>query len=467
MTVRGQAYRALCRHRDRMDSRSDFPLAERGKRKQAIAVVIAVAIGFLLVFSNFGFRFSSTSPSRNGSVANGPTFYQALASLNSSVMNQSGGPWSLVSVFGVASPTPFSPGVASFINLNISLNACQQQLAGVTMWNGSIPTFSGTFNSGTAPFWQMGYFSESSQEMLFATSVSGNPHIFDPMSVTSQCLDAYTSFRGDPSFWVNQIVANGTLPVDSSIAGRVAWNNLDQRWIDDNAPLAEVYALGPGMITGTGDVYGGNWEVYFMGCGVAGYTGVRPDYAVGVSRTGEWGGALNFTRNCVTLYNEGPVIDRGINKFFFENATVLSETTTAWVTTSFQLGVTALNGSLYDAYYDGWGVADWMTSLNLTGPSGQRLPLALSGCPNWVPMVSDCKANSSGWFVVLLSAGGEWLASYGATGPSAASWSVPVTAMVSHQSLVVVLPSAWSVSGDDLTVNSTASVCIINGTSTL
>ncbi len=401
---------------------------------------------------------------RSGSqpIADGPTFYQVLSSVNGSVRNVSGGPWSLVSVIGVASPAPFSANVAGYLRLNLSVNACEQQFNGLTLWNGSVPTFSGSFDSGTAPFWQLAYYSPATQQVLVTTDVAGVSRVYPAMSISANCTYAWTTLRQNPGSWVNQIYANGTLPVDSPIAARVAWDNLDRRWIQANAPLAEVYALGPGMITGTGDVYGGNWEIYFMGCGVAGYTGIRPIYVAGVSRGGGSEYNLNGTRNCVTLYSEGGVIDRGINQFFFSSPVLSGGGTSSWISVPYQIGVTATNGSFY-GYYDGWGVADWMTRLNLTTASGQQLPLAPSGCPNWVPTLSDCVANSSGWFVVLLSAGGEWLASYGATTQGGAGWTVPVTAMVSHQSLVIVVPSSWSPGGDRLTVNSTASEVAITG----
>jgi hypothetical protein len=423
----------------------------------ALAVVLAGGLGgwYFLVHPPSG-------PSGPQTKMDGPTFYQVLSSVNGSVSNASGGPWSLVSVIGVASPIPFSPNVAGYLVLNVSVNACQQQFNGLTLWNGSLPVFDGTFNSGTAPFWQLGYYSESSQEMLVATSVWGETRVYSPMPISSNCTYSWTTLRYDPSSWVNQIYSNGTLPVDSSVAAQLAWNNLDQHWITANAPLAEVFALGPGMMTGTGDVRDGNWEVYFMGCGLAGYTGIRPIYAAGVSRGGEWGGALNGTRNCATLYSEGPKIDRGEYQFLFSGSTFSTVATTTWVNTPFQVGIAPPNGTV-NGYYDGWGVADWMISINLTTSSGQLLPVGSSGCSVWVQSFSDCEANSSGWFVVLLSAGGEWQASYGATAHGGTGWLVPVTAVVSHQSIVVVVPASWSVTGDRLGITSTVPECVING----
>lgn len=398
--------------------------------------------------------------------SDGPTFYQVLSSLNGTVRNTTGGPWSLVSVIGVASPFPFSPNVAGYLRLNVTVNSCQEAIDGLTLWNGSLPHFTGVYSSGSAPFWQLAYYSNSSQAVLIATSVSGTPHVYAPVSISNNCTYAWTTFRSDPSSWTNQILANSTLPVDSSVAAAVAWSNSDRGWIQQNTPLAEVFALGPGLFTATGDVYGGNWEVYFMGCGVAGYTGVRLDYAAGVSRTGDWGGALNLTRNCVTLNSTGPVIDQGINKFFFSPPGATTVAATSWIDIPYQVGVTALNGSFY-GYYDGWGVANWMTKWSLTNSSGSPLQLGSPGCNTWVPVVSDCVTDTSGWYAVVLSATGEWINSYGVQPNGAVGWAEPVTAFASHQQLELVVPSSWNVPGDTLTVASTVSVCAVVGSVTL
>ncbi|MGD0588359.1 MAG: hypothetical protein ABSA63_06150 [Thermoplasmata archaeon] len=440
-------------------------LTPEPESREPVVVVFVVVVVLLLVLATVAFRSANISSPSSPPKSEGPTFYQVLASLNGSVRNVSGGPWSLVSVIGIASPIPFSPNVANYFLTNISVNSCQQQFNGLTMWNGSLPVFDGTSDSGTAPFWQLGYYSEASQTMLIATSVSGEAHVYAPMPLASNCTNSWTTFRYNPNFWVNQVYANGTLPVDSSVAARVAWANLDRGWIGQNAPLAEVYALGPGMITGTGDVYGGNWEVYFMGCGVAGFTGIRPDYAAGVSREGEWGGALNLTRNCVTLNSTGPVIDRGINKFFFSPPSPVIGAVTAWIDVPYQVGVTALNGSFY-GYYDGWGVANWMTRWHVSNLSGMTLPLGSPGCDSWVPAVSDCIANASGWYAVILSASGEWVNSYGIQSNGTVGWAEPVTAFVSHQQFVLIVPSPWNLAGDTLAVASTVNVCDVTGSIT-
>ncbi len=103
-----------------------------------------------------------------------------------------------------------------------------------------------------------------------------------------------------------------------------------------------------------------------------------------------------------------------------------------------------------------------MTGINVTTSSGQYLPLGTPTCRSRVASLADCPANATGWYAVLLSSSGEWLNSYGAS-PNGTGWALPVDALVSHQQLVVVVPSSWSTSGDVLSVTSTLSTSRVVG----
>ncbi len=431
---------------------------------------LAVAVAAVVIASGLGIWYYESSTSRSsrgpGVIADGPTFYQALASLNGSTANVSGGPWSIFSVIGIASPEPFSPNVVGYyLMVNLTMNACQADFDGVTLWNGSIPLFDGTFNSGTAPFWQVGYYSNASNEILVTTSVTGEPHVYAPIPFSSDCVRAWSSsFLSDPSAWAQSIEANGSLPVDSSVVGRVAWNNLDRGWIERNQPLAEVYALGPAIFSRTGDVPGGNWETYFMGCGIAGLAGIRPLYAAGVSRSGQWGGALNGTTNCALQDSGAPAADDGFYTLAPYTPSFTNSTTSTWVEIPFQVALAYLNGSIFT--YDGWGLADRMLDVELRDSGNQSLAAAPSGCADWVSTLEDCAANPSGWYLVLLSSGGEWQTSFGVTS-GGTGWSVPVAAVVSHQVLVLVAPRSWSVGGDQLEFSSLANGTAVTGTWTV
>jgi hypothetical protein len=444
-------------------------------RQTALAVAVAVAmtiaggLGALLVLK----QRAVSSPSV---VDDGPTFYQALASLNSSVANESGGPWSIFSVMGIAAQDPYSPSVKGYVVINASLpvNGCQAALNGLTMFNGSIPVFTGTFNSGTAPFWQFAYYSNTTGKVLVGTNILGTPHLFSPFPLLSECTHGWGDFELDPTYWTNQTYSNSSLPPDSSIAAQAVWNQVDTGYLNQHHPLVEFFTSGPAMLSATQDQPSGRLGVDFVSCGLAGFTGYEADshwatgygmaYYSGVNKNGSYAGRFNATTNCY-LGNAATVAGAvtGTYELSFFNFSISSGESAEWFTTS-----TAVNFALTGGgrYTDMWGLANWMAGLSMSTPSGQRLPPGSPGCPNWVPGVSSCAANSSGWYAVLLSQGGEWLASYGAFS-SGTGWSVPVTAMVSHQQLVIVFPSSWNVTGDLLGVTSTISSATVSGSLTL
>ncbi len=448
-------------------------LAEPPPRRRRRVVMGAILLAVVVVAAGLGGYFylaHRPGPVTAPVIADGPTFYQALGALNSSVGNESGGPWFLFSVAGIASQVHFSPNVISYYTINASIvsNGCQADLSGLTMFNGTIPRFHGTFNSGTAPFWQLAFYSNISKEILVGTDVLGVTHLSLPIPLASACAAAWYKFVLSPSQWLGQIYSNSSLPVNSPDAAQVVWTDLGahfaDQWAVENAPLAEMYMLGPAMLERTfAAPPGGNWNIDFLGCGLAGYTGNRGTSYAGVTRDGQYSGDFNATENCALL-NRDPGFPAYYYDIPFSSPSETANSTTEWAIASYQVNANYTNGS--PAFTDVWGLANWMASLNLTSRSGQALPLASSGCPNWVSATSDCVASGSGWYAVLLSQGGEWLASYGMTqnGPG---WSVPVTAMVSHQQIEIVVPNSWNVTGDRLGVNSTISSVTVTGTISL
>jgi len=434
--------------------------ARRSRRLPAVLLVLVlVAAGSLAGW--YVIEGTSHSTLSQAVRTDGPNFYQVLARLNSSVAHQTGGPWSPFSVVGLAAQADFSPNVKGYYNLNRSVNSCQSALSGVSVWNGTIPVFTGTFNSGTAPFWQIAYFSNSTLEVLITTDVSGAVHVFPPFPVTSNCTLAWFDFWQRPNFWAQQIVENSTVPPNSPNAAMTVWNNIDTSWVVHNAPLVEVLTTGPALFEATQDIYAGDWGVDFIGCGLAGITGERPLISAGTDRNGQYAGVFNASTSCAVSPNATLPSDRLMYQLVDSAPSVSGGGDTTWVTTSFQVALAYTNGTLAGDY-DGWGLANWMVSLNLTNATGARLPDASPACESWSPSIFDCVANQSGWYVVLLSAGGEWLASYGASA-SGGAWSVAVTGIVSHQMFVIVLPSGWAVSGDNLRPNSTTTYSEVRG----
>ncbi len=449
------------------ESKAPVPPKERNTSRK---IIVLGVVGSVIVAGLLGGWYFVESQSHVGPtiVDDGPNFYQVLSALNASVEREPGGPWSIFSIMGLAAQDHFSPNIQGPFNLNLSVNACQAELNGLTLWNGTIPLFHGTFNSGTAPFWQLAYFSNATKQVLVATDVQGTSHVFGPIPFSSDCVYAWFDFWLSPVYWATHIYANGTLPVNSPVAAQVAWNhfnttNIEQSWIDENNPMVEVLTSGPGPFVDQPGLGEGAWGIYFMGCGIAGKAAWQPNIQAYTDRNGSYLGQFNASRTCA-LQNYPPA-RAAYYATLFASPRVTAYGGTIAISIPYQLAIGEFNGSL-TGDYDAWGLANWMVSMNLTTPSGQRLPMGSPNCSGWVPAISDCAANDSGWYAVLLSEGGGWLASYGATqnGPG---WTVPVTAMVSHQQIVVVAPSSWNATGDVLSWNSTVSTSTVRGSVTL
>ena len=80
----------------------------------------------------------------------------------------------------------------------------------------------------------------------------------------------------------------------------------------------------------------------------------------------------------------------------------------------------------------------------------------------WVASLVSCGANTSGWYAVLLSPNGAWQGSYGETvnGPA---WNYPISPVANNETIAVVVPSSWNVTGDTLEVTSTTSELPLTG----
>jgi hypothetical protein len=434
--------------------------------RNAAAVAMAAVLAVLLVLGAFGFRIPASSKSTAETVADGPTLHEALSAVNSSIGLEGGGPWALFSVYGIAAPVPFSPNLIGYAHTNVTVNSCSQAFDGLTLWNGTLPLFNGTFNSGTAPFWQLAYFSNSTQQILLATDVLGQASLYPPIAYPSACMPWY-DFPGSSANWTS---ANNIPEIDSSVAARVAWDAALQGSvtvgdsISVNEPETEIITVGPGVFMGLGDAVSA-YGVYFDRCGEVGVVGIQPLIAAGVGSTGQLIGTANLTHNCALIKSGVGVYDSEYD-LLFSPPSINSGPLTTQIAAGFQVAIALPNGTLGN-FYDEVGLANWMTSWNLTTSSGQILPLGTPNCRSWVSSVADCVASSSGWYAVILSAGGEWVNSYGALPGGGVGWSEPVTALVSHQQLVIVLPSSWTVSGDQANVTSTVSTSTVLGSISL
>jgi len=401
-------------------------------------------------------------------VGDGPTFRQALGEVNSTVVREAGGPWSLFSVYGIASELPFSANVIGYSDDSRTINSCSYAFPGITLWNGSIPTFNGTFNSGTAPFWQFGFLSSSSSQVLVATNILGTPRVFLPVPFLGRCWPWYDMYNLETA--ANWTALGANLPVDSSVAATSAWesNILPGqqlgRYIDRSGPYVEIMTTGPGVFEGLGDRPNSTWGISFDRCGEVGITGWEPLVVAATTSSGAWYGTANLTENCAIMYSGHGSLD-GEYDFIFGSTTTSTNASTTQLATGFQLMVAFPNGT--PTRGQGWGLANWMLGLTLTQSSGAGLTLGGSTCPSWTSSVARCPANSSGWFAVLLSSNGEWVDSYGLLWNGSVGWSVPAEELTSNQTLAVVVPATWVTAGDVLVPVCRVSSSLIEGSLSL
>jgi hypothetical protein len=427
----------------------DRPLRRRIRAPLAILVVLSAVLASA---AGAGIWYYETGGhSGSGLKADGPTFYQAITEVNDSVVNETGGPWTLYAVWGIASPTPFSPNALGWSSYNQTVNSCGSQFNGLTLWNGSIPLFNGTFDSGTAPFWQFGFFSNSSQAILIATNVLGVPRVYPPMAMSSPCASA-SGLGGTPWGWAHTL---SPFPSDSPTMAESSWTAIGERWTTANQPAYETFVLGFGY-WGSGNPSG--LIVKFARCGEVGATGVQPVADVILNSNGSWNSVFNGTQGCGDVISLGPPPVYGQYLLNFSIPQISHAGSTELVGQSFQVTY----GSAPPVDADAGGLVTWMTNLSLSDDSKSPLPSVNPDCASWVPSLADCSAGGSGWYAILLSSNGSWLDAYPSLSGNVA-WEIPNVSLASNQFLAVIVPSSWGVTGDILSINGTVPGVVVSG----
>lgn len=426
----------------------------QGRSRWRWRTPLAIAIGAVVIASGVASYFAliPRTGKTNTVVDDGPTFYQALGQLNRTVGVTPGGPWILYTAYGVATPVPFSPNALGWISQNLTVNSCGALFNGLTLWNGSIPLFNGTMDSGTAPFWQIMYFSNSSQSILVATDVLGNPHVYSAIPMTSPCMMG-SSLASDPWGWAKVL---DPLPVDSPPLARSAVNALGAGWFANNPGVFEAYRFGSNY-WGSGNPAG--LVINFERCGEVGRAGVQPAASVGVSSAGDVVTRFVGVEGCGNVAKIGPPPVLFSFQLGFSRPSTVVSGESMYITAPFQALLTNRSGTVST---DASGIVSWMVRLNLTNAAGVALPVAGSSCSEWVSSTGNCVANKTGWFPALQSPSGAWLDSYGATS-SGVNWSVPDVSLVSNQQVVIVCPTSWNVTGDILVASSMATDAPVSG----
>jgi hypothetical protein len=420
-----------------------------------IVVVAGVVAGILWIGQLGSPQHNQTPPPFD----DGPTFHSALAQVNSTARGTPGGPWLLFSAMGLAAQATIMPSARGISPNNLSVQYCGSQFDGLTIWNGtSFPVFNGSIASGTAPFWQFAFFSNASQMILVATDINFVPTVFPPIPVTNPC--AMYGFGGAvvaSSYvsWLNPI------PIDTNIQAANAALVLGNSFERANYPILEMFNLGYTPFDGTNhDGNGVGLGVEYSRCGMIGAAGLQPEGDVGEDANGTVTNFGTGSLSCTVV--NGTTIGSYLFTFGSNGTSEPVEPGSTGLLLPFQVEYQNCTASDNDSSCrDGYGMVSWMTSLTLEAPGGNPLPSAPSSCQTWTYSLSRCGASSSGWSVVLVTANGAWVDVF--PGTNGTTWAIPNALMVSQEALVLLVPSAWNLMGDRLTIQGSAAVPAVTG----
>ncbi len=390
------------------------------------SVSLGIAIGLVLVLVILP---PSGSSSGVGPQPPGFTFEEAAVRASTLVANETGGPWRLVSAEGVATTAPVTP-----IPSGTPINACQT-LPGPTLWNASrIPLWIGSLNSGVAPFWSL-LFVNPTGDVLPILTINASIHEDPVVTPTSACGEALSTLDGGQPL----LNASTIAPVfDSPVASAIAWGAAGSSYLEANSQIVEYYVYGPSPVSGLS--WSNNvWGVNYFNCGIPGLAGNVNYSFVGVANSSgppfvETGG-----ESCVNLGGYNMTLGGAT----YTQAPGGGEFVAMPVSLS-------LRGYPPDPL-GAWGLATWLSSLNLTNATGVSQLLANVSCESVEFGSSSCPPSGDGWYAALTTQQGDWLDVFAQVPIRASEWFLPNVAIYTNDTLVVYLPH--SVASESLTLS--------------
>jgi hypothetical protein len=346
--------------------------------------------------------------------------------------NVTGAPWTEVSALAIVATAPIWP-------FPFEGDACESE-SGLSVWNSTlIPTWSGSLSSGISPFWSI-WFTNESDYLLSADSVGLTLHLVGPISPDSACGQALA-----PTLVHASAIDP---PVDSTVAGPIAWNYIGAGFASSHAELVEYFEMGAQQL---GDLDGSatGWAVTYETCGLPGYAG-----------------NTQFAQDVPTgVYT-----------------TVTNDSTPSWyVTESDTCSSTSYNLTFSPptnlTHVGGWasidlpfsvatdGLLAWMTALDLTNAAtGLQQQSSDLSCDSSPTNNSDCRP-TGGWFGVLESSSGYWLDVYGNIG-GRSGWLYSNTPFDTNNSLLVFSSETSNFSELTLAMQSETAAVVVNGSTT-
>jgi hypothetical protein len=414
------------------------PSVGNPERREPLVVVLAVTVALLLVLSALIFHFGSpaTGPTSPTPVT-GLSFDEALSVTNSTVGNESGGPWTLFSVIGIAAPDPVWP----FTTLDYPADC--QSVAGPSIWNSSkIPTTS-DLTSGVLPFWSLLYFN-ANDSVLAGVTTERVVQVIGPILPSTPC-----------GHQLAPLVHNATKiqpPIDSTGAANVAWAAAGASYVSTNRGAVAYFKFGVSQL---GNSWSGPaWTVIYWSCGLPGY-GLNQNFsAVGVT-------SLSNPPTVLTGYFGCSLSNFALS--FLNQTTMPGQNGTSLTQSSITVGSTVSGITIPNTV----GLVSWMSDLNLTNTtSGHRDPLATVLCNGTALGLASCRGSAGGWYAALVAPGGAWLDVY-SNRSGTPGWLYSNVPVYSGDFLTVSLPMSWTGTAQSLSAGSTTTQIAISGSTSL
>jgi hypothetical protein len=201
----------------------------RGQRPWLLPVIAVMVIVMVVIAALFALGLFRASSGNGTSSSTSTPDYSAAQSTSKSIANhQSGGPWKLYSVYGLAPAFPFNVTInATWFTGNSS---CTPPHLGIA--NGStitISEFSGNPSSGEASFWLFDFLN-SSGGWLIAIEDGGDAYALVTVSCSSEVM-AYATLLSYPT------------SLSSASAAAAAWANGGSSFAKTHPGIFEAFIL--------------------------------------------------------------------------------------------------------------------------------------------------------------------------------------------------------------------------------
>lgn len=232
----------------------------RSPRRRRLWPVAALAVAVIVVLSLWAGGILTPSGSKGPSAS--VTYSQAAAIARSAATMVPGGPWVEVGAAGIDSQRGLSANLSATTTGNCSFTPAE---VGPIPSGLTIPSYSGSFSSGSAPWWDLVYLNRGTQELLTVAVVNGTAQ---PLAVgTGPCVESLLPYNNVPS----------SLPDSPTVASAV-WNGGGSAFAAQhtNVPLNLVIGLFGGGTISSGSfgslTLGASWIVSISPCGLTSST---------------------------------------------------------------------------------------------------------------------------------------------------------------------------------------------------